>query len=78
MLERNWYFLQAVAFGDVAQLINATDPIESNTEDIFSSLGVGLRIGSPKIYRFTARLDIALATSHPATSRISFGVQQFF
>ena len=78
LLERNWYFLQAVVFGDVAQLIDATDPIESNTDDIFSSFGVGLRLGSPRIYRFTARLDIALATSHPATSRISFGVQQFF
>ena len=65
-------------FGDAAQLIDVTDPIESNTKDIFSSLGIGLRLGSPKIYRFNARLDIAFATSHPATSRISFAVQQFF
>ena len=78
LLERNWYYLQGVVFGDAAQLIDATDPVESNTDDIFSSVGVGLRIGSPKIYRFIARLDVALATSHPATSRISFGVQQFF
>ena len=42
------------------------------------SAGVGFRIIAPEVYRFTNRLDIALHTSHPSLSRISFGVQQFF
>ena len=78
LYESRLFYLQGNVFAEAAQLIDATNPIESNTNDVFSSAGVGLRIGSTKIYRLTARLDIALATSHPATSRISFGVQQFF
>jgi len=78
LYETSLFYVQGNVFADAAQLINATSPIESNTNDVFSSAGVGLRIGSTKVYRLTARLDIALATSHPATSRISFGVQQFF
>jgi len=74
----SWYYLQGNIFADVAQLIEPTTGIESNNNDVFYSAGVGLRLGSPKIYRFIARLDIALNTSHPATSRISFAVQQFF
>ena len=78
LYESRLFYLQGNVFAEAVQLIDATNPIESNTNDVFSSAGVGLRIGSTKIYRLTARLDIALATSHPATSRISFGVQQFF
>ena len=78
LLTSSWYYLQGNIFADVAQLISPTTTIESNNDDVFYSTGIGLRLGSPKIYRFIARLDIALNTSHPATSRVSFAVQQFF
>lgn len=74
----SWYYLQGNIFADGAQLVNPTMAIETNSNDIFYGTGIGLRLGSPKIYRFLARLDIALLTSHPATSRVSFAVQQFF
>jgi hypothetical protein len=44
---------------------------------VYYSTAVGLRLGSSKIYRFIARLENALNTSRPATSRVSFDVQQF-
>ena len=78
LFQTSWYYLQGNIFADVAQLIDSRSAIESQTDDVFYSTGIGLRLGSPKIYRFVARLDIALNTSHPATSRISFAVQQFF
>lgn len=73
-----WLVLQSNVFFDVAQLINPTTSIESNNDDIFHSVGLGLRLISPNVYRFVGRLDLAVDTSHPATSRFSFGVQQFF
>jgi len=77
-IKRNWYYGQALAFADAMQALHPDSALEQNNTDIFSSLGLGLRIGSPKIYRFNLRLDLALVTSHPATSRLSVGVQQFF
>jgi hemolysin activation/secretion protein len=65
-----WFTIQANSFVDVAQT--------ENTDGLYYSAGLGLRFGSRHIYRFVGRLDIALATSHAATSRISFGAQQFF
>ena len=73
-----WMYLQGNIFVDMAQLLQPTSGFESNNRDIYSSIGIGLRIGSPKIYRLSGRLDIALETSHPVTSRVSFGVQQYF
>ena len=78
LFSSSWYYLQGNIFADIAQLIKPTSVIESSSNDVFYSSGIGLRLGSPKIYRFLARLDIALNTSHPATSRVSFAVQQFF
>lgn len=78
LFENSWFYLQGNLFVDFAQLIHANTGIESNTNDLFYSAGLGFRIGSVKIYRFLGRLDVAIASSHPATSRISFGVQQFF
>lgn len=78
LFQTSWYYLQGNVFADVAQLIDPDSAIESQSDELFHSTGIGLRLGSPKIYRFIARLDIALNTSHPATSRVSFAVQQFF
>ena len=73
-----WFYLQGNLFADALQLINPHSDIESQSDDIFTSVGAGLRLGSNKVYRFIMRLDLAIGTSHPATSRVSFGVQQFF
>lgn len=78
LLREKWYYLQVSGFSDVLQAIHPDSPIEQDNNDLFSSAGIGLRIGSPKIYRFNLRMDLAIFTSHPATSRFSVGVQQFF
>ena len=75
---RSWYYLQGLVFADAMQAVRPDTSLEQRNNDIFSSLGIGMRIGSPKIYRFNLRMDLALVTSHPATSRFSVGVQQFF
>jgi len=73
-----WLVLQANLFVDMAQVDNSLDSAGVGRSDVFISSGFGVRLISPKIYRFIGRFDLALATSHPATSRFSFGVQQFF
>jgi len=77
-VKRAWYYGQSLLFADAIQAIHPDSELEQNNSDIFSSIGLGLRFGSPKIYRFNLRMDIALITSHPASSRFSMGVQQFF
>ncbi|NOZ54085.1 MAG: BamA/TamA family outer membrane protein [Gammaproteobacteria bacterium] len=76
--KRPWVVLQSTVFFDMAQVNSTTSDTGVGSGDTFYSTGVGFRIISPKIHRFIGRFDFALNTSHPATSRFSFGVQQFF
>jgi len=73
-----WVVLQSNVFFDAAQVNSESPDAGADSDDIFYSTGVGVRIILPKIYRFIGRFDFAVDTSHPATSRFSFGVQQFF
>lgn len=43
-----------------------------------ASMGLGMRVTAPKIYRFVGRLDYAVPIVKKDSKRISFGVQQFF
>jgi len=65
-----WVELQSVVFSDAGRL---------NDKDMFfASVGGGLRIISPRIYRLSVRLDVAQVLTGQPGSVFSFGLQQFF
>ncbi len=69
------YHLQAVCFTDIAAI---GEEAESLLTVKAASLGVGIRIILPKIYRFVIRLDFAQPIVKKDTLNWSLGVQQFF
>jgi len=73
----SWLVLQHVFFIDLVQTAHQFSELLGDTQTYYSA-GTGIRIISPKIYRFNGRFDIALITSGDAQSYISFGTQQFF
>jgi len=75
--QSDWVVLQHIFFIDAANAANQLDDL-TRLEDTIYSAGTGVRLISPKVYSFNARLDIALLTSQKASSFISFGAQQFF
>jgi outer membrane protein insertion porin family len=77
-LRRSWYVLQHNLFFDIAQIKDDVDKLSFQNSDRHYSAGIGLRFSSPKIYRFTGRLDYVLLTSESGSSAVSVGVQQFF
>lgn len=70
-----WFVLQHIAFADA---VGVTDRASQFWDADGVSMGIGLRILSPKIYRFGARIDYALPVKGTGTTPLSFGVQQFF
>lgn len=64
--------------GIIPQMNIFIDTAGVNGGQTLYSAGTGIRIIAPQIYRFTARMDIAVLTSEPAGNRISIGAQQFF
>jgi len=73
----NWLVLQHIFFIDAVGTGNNFSDLKENGMQ-YSSAGMGLRIISPRIYRFNGRIDIALFTSGESPSYISFGSQQYF
>ena len=73
-----WFVLQHVAFADFGRIGNSVQQLKNNKGEQFSSVGMGLRFISPKIYRFNARLDFAKSFGKESNYDLSFGLQQFF
>ena len=72
LYEISYGLLQGCFFSDQAREFDATD------KDPLLSSGVGVRIISPKIFRFVGRIDYAQTHTRFINQNISFGVQQFF
>lgn len=70
-----WLVVQPTAFIDAA---TASDAPGELTHLDAASAGLGLRIISPKIYRFVMRFDYAFALKDNVDAAFSFGAQQFF
>lgn len=69
-LDTSWVVLQHVAFSDLAWIWGWTTP--------GASLGIGLRISSPKLFGLLVRLDGVLPLDTRRSPELAFGVQQFF
>lgn len=68
--------LQHVAFFDIGNTGNTYSRIFKN--ETFNSLGVGLRIISPRVFRLNVRIDYARTFGRTTGGAFSFGLQQFF
>ena len=70
-----WLVLQHVFFYDgIGIALKKNDLAEQSA----ASVGLGIRVISPKIYRLVLRLDYAHPIHKDDETPISFGVQQFF
>jgi outer membrane protein assembly factor BamA len=75
-IENRRFVLQHVLFSDLIAAPQASSrPVD---QDVATSIGTGVRLIFPKIYRFTLRLDIAYGFDLDQGIGISFGTQQFF
>jgi hypothetical protein len=73
--------VQQVSFWDAAMISNhGTINITQWDEDAMtgSSVGLGVRLISPRVYRFAMRADFARVIRGSGDLPFSFGVQQFF
>lgn len=74
-IDHPWFTLQHTAFFDAA---GVSDRPSNMWDADGASAGIGLRLLSPKIYRFGGRIDYAIPVKGTGTTPLSFGVQQFF
>lgn len=74
-LDTTWVVLQHVAFLDITAVGANLLKLDGLTA---ASTGVGIRVISPKIYRFNGRIDFAIPLTSNGEIDLSFGVQQFF
>ncbi len=73
------FIVQQNLFFDIGNVSDEFSHLFSNSpKDPFQSIGTGVRIISPKIFRFNLRIDIAKAINYNKVTDISFGLQQFF
>jgi outer membrane protein assembly factor BamA len=78
VLENKIGVIQGAVFSDQAKEgKNINDSFNSSNEVLLSS-GFGIRLISPQIFRFVARLDYAMTHTRYVDQSISFGIQQFF
>ncbi|MFK7827367.1 MAG: BamA/TamA family outer membrane protein [Oligoflexales bacterium] len=70
-----WFVLQHIFFYDSIGIALSDHDL---AEQSAASLGMGLRVISPKIYRLVLRIDYAKPIHKDDENPISFGVQQFF
>lgn len=78
VFESPWVVLQAVTFTDQAKEGKTLGALLESQDEIMLSTGFGVRFISPKIFRFTGRLDYAQTHTRSQDRGISFGIQQFF
>lgn len=74
-LDTAWVVLQHVVFLDITSVGSNLLKLDGLTA---ASTGVGIRVISPKIYKFNGRIDFAIPLSTNGDFDLSFGVQQFF
>jgi len=74
-LERPLYILQGTGFVDALGIAHRQSEVDEITA---ASVGAGIRLIAPKIYRLTLRLDYARGIVQGGTQPINFGIQQFF
>lgn len=72
------FVLQHVFFYDVGNAGEKFSELFDETEESFHSLGTGVRLISPKVFRFNLRMDIAKTFGREGDSAFSIGLQQFF
>jgi outer membrane protein assembly factor BamA len=75
VVENHSYVVQIAAFADLLFLSESLSELSSLTA---GSVGAGIRLILPKIYRFTIRADLAKPFRKSDDQTLSVGVQQFF
>ena len=78
LFERGWLVVQGAVFSDQGKEGSDIDNLINREEEILLSSGAGIRLISPQIFRFVARLDFAQTHTRSKQQGISFGIQQFF
>ena len=73
--QKDWFVLQPIGFLD---LVSTSETFNQLNVIDGASVGIGLRLILPKIYRFVFRIDYAHPIKKEDDMRISFGTQQFF
>ncbi|NQZ02148.1 MAG: BamA/TamA family outer membrane protein [Bdellovibrionales bacterium] len=75
----HWLVLQHNFFYDIGNTAdNEGQLLQNNPNEAFQSVGAGIRLISPAIYRFNLRVDFAQGLNYNRAFDISFGLQQFF
>jgi len=69
------FVFQAVSFLDIASVSEQSKDL---AEVDGASVGLGVRVHLPKVYRFVIRMDLAKPLKAKDDNALSFGVQQFF
>jgi len=70
-----WFVLQHILFYDATGIALSGKKLAQQSA---ASVGMGIRLISPKVYRLVLRLDYAHPIHKDDETPISFGVQQFF
>jgi len=78
LFENRYGVVQGAIFSDQAKEGKTISKIAKSSDAIMLSSGFGVRLISPKIFRFVARLDYAQTHTRYIDRSVSFGIQQFF
>jgi hypothetical protein len=76
--ENKYGVIQLAAFTDQAKEGEDLQDLTERKEEVLLSSGLGIRLISPKIFRFVGRIDYAQTHTRFVSQGISFGIQQFF
>lgn len=77
--KQKWFVVQNNFFYDIGNVGEDADQLFfGSNEEPFQSVGAGVRIISPEIFRFNLRIDVAQGLNYNRALDISFGLQQFF
>ncbi len=74
--ESSWIVVQHVAFFDIGSAASSFS--KTFERDTFQSVGAGLRIISPRVFRLNLRIDYARTLGTDPGGAFSIGLQQFF
>ena len=77
-VDTSWVVLQHVGFADVGDVSDSFADLATFERAPRTSLGLGVRLMSPRIYRLTVRFDYAVTLENDTPQAISFSAAQFF